>query len=133
MNGVETEEEFETLWNEMMDTHVPPENSKWLRDMYLLRCRWASVFSQNIFTAGMHATTRSEGTNRVLKAFSRSSNSLFEFVTSYEKIQLRWRAIEAAEDTANIWLPGKKSVKIACSLKLLLYILVPFTDSLSTN
>lgn len=62
MNGVETED-FERLWHRMMDTHVHGEHS-WLEEIYVLWKRWASVFSQTVFTAGMRATTRSEGTNQ---------------------------------------------------------------------
>lgn len=103
MNGVETEEEFESLWSEMMQSHVPPDHT-WLRNIYHLRHRWASVFSQEVFTAGLHATSQSEGTNRVFESIE-SSNSLHDCLTCYERIQSRWRAMESAEDAACLCLP----------------------------
>lgn len=106
MTWVESEEEFDNLWNDMMATHVPPDNT-WLPEMYTLRKRWASIFSQKIFTARMVATSRSEGTNRVLEAMIRSSNSLHDFGCAYEKIQARWREVECAEDVACLWVPGQ--------------------------
>lgn len=106
MNWVETEEEFENLWSEMMSTHVQADNT-WLPEMYTLRHRWASVFSQNVFKAGMVSTSRSEGTNKVLKAMIRSCSSLHEFACAYENVQTRWRDIERAEDAACLWLPGQ--------------------------
>lgn len=75
-------------------------------DVHLAQ-RWASVFSQKVFTAGMVATCRSEGTNRVLKAMIRSSSSLFDFACAYEKVQARWRDVERAEDAACLWVPSQ--------------------------
>lgn len=133
MNGVETEEEFESLWNEMIDPHVPPEKSKWLRDMYLLRRRWASVFSQSIFTTGMHTTTRSQGTNRVLKAFSRSSNSLLILLHLTRRCNCVGMPLKLLRILQIFGCLVNLSVKILCSFKLLLCTLVPVIESLSTN
>lgn len=106
MNWAETEDDFENIWAEMMSKYVPATNT-WLPEMYTLRHRWSSVFSRNIFTAGMVATSRSEGTNKVLKAMIKSSSTLHDLAQAYEKVQTRWRDVEREEDAACLWLPGQ--------------------------
>ncbi|XP_057771040.1 protein FAR-RED IMPAIRED RESPONSE 1-like [Salvia miltiorrhiza] len=83
MNWCESEEEFESLWTKMIADHGLAEH-RWFASMYRLRQRWASVFTNSRFSAGLHATSRSEVTNRVLKDLSRRSGSLFEFVLNYK-------------------------------------------------
>lgn len=70
----------------MMERHVPEENT-WLHEIYTLRKKWAYIFTQDIFKAGMVATLRSEGTNKVLKRMIRRRDSLHEFACAYEQVQ----------------------------------------------
>ncbi|KAH6806027.1 hypothetical protein C2S51_030858 [Perilla frutescens var. frutescens] len=109
MNHVETEAEFEELWSEMISTYQLTDH-RWFRAMYKIRRRWASVFTQTLFTDGLLATSRSEVTNKVLKDMCSRNSSLYEFMVYYEEIQKRWRVNEKAEDTYCIWLPGQFSM-----------------------
>ncbi|GFQ08365.1 protein far1-related sequence 5 [Phtheirospermum japonicum] len=72
---------------------------KWLNGMYKLRHKWATAFSNERFSAGLLATSRSEATNLVLKKAGNRSISLYDFVMNYEKIQKSWRDKEKVEDT----------------------------------
>ncbi|KAK6115901.1 hypothetical protein DH2020_008170 [Rehmannia glutinosa] len=98
MSHCESEEEFEATWKSMMDQYNLGSH-KWLNGMYKLRHKWATAFSNQKFSAGLLATSRSEATNLVLKKAGNKSISLYDFVLIYEKIQTNWRAKEKAEDT----------------------------------
>ncbi|KAL0361050.1 UNVERIFIED_CONTAM: protein FAR1-RELATED SEQUENCE 7 [Sesamum radiatum] len=98
MQRCESEEEFEVAWKSMVD-HYDLSNHKWWNGMYNLRHRWATAFSNTKFSAGLLATSRSEGTNSVLKKAGGRTISLYNFVLNYEKIQKSWRANEKTEDT----------------------------------
>lgn len=75
--------------------------------MYRIHSRWASVYSKGIFSAGLHATSRSEATNKVLKAMKRKNSCLFDFVQNCEEVVAWWRTKEVGEDTIGIWDPGQ--------------------------
>lgn len=79
MNGIESKAEFGSLWKIMITTYNLGR-SKWFREMHKIRHRCASVFTQGLFCVGLHATSRSEATNLVLKHLQKSNISLYEFV-----------------------------------------------------
>ncbi|KAK6129284.1 hypothetical protein DH2020_036993 [Rehmannia glutinosa] len=98
MTYCESEEEFEATWKILIDDYNL-KGHKWLNGMYKLRHKWATAFSNHKFSAGLLATSRSEGTNSVLKKVGNRTISLYDFVLNFEKIQNNWRAKEKAEDT----------------------------------
>ncbi|KAH6775855.1 hypothetical protein C2S52_013416 [Perilla frutescens var. hirtella] len=59
MHGCEIEYEFELTWRSMIERHGLQDHT-WFDTMYSLRSRWADVFTNQYFSAGMHATSRSE-------------------------------------------------------------------------
>ncbi|KAG8369589.1 hypothetical protein BUALT_Bualt14G0029400 [Buddleja alternifolia] len=98
MNHCDSEEEFEATWRKMIHEYNL-SGHKWLNGMYKLRQKWATAFSKHRFSAGLLATSRSEGTNSVLKKAGDRTISLYDFVLSYEKIQKTWRENEKVVDT----------------------------------
>ncbi|XP_073045332.1 protein FAR1-RELATED SEQUENCE 5-like [Primulina eburnea] len=98
MTYCESEDEFEVTWRYMIDTYSLGGH-KWLNDMYKIRQKWATAFSNGRFSAGLLATSRSEVTNMVLKKSGNKTSSLYEFVVNYSKIQKNWRVKEKTEDT----------------------------------
>ncbi|KAH6794924.1 hypothetical protein C2S52_005401 [Perilla frutescens var. hirtella] len=106
MNGCETEDEFEEVWQQLIETYELV-NNRWFSNMYNLRSRWSSVFTNDRFSAGMHATSRSEVTNRILKDLGKRSNTLYEFVVHYCEVQNEWRERENAEDALCRSMPGQ--------------------------
>ncbi|KAG8387804.1 hypothetical protein BUALT_Bualt02G0059200 [Buddleja alternifolia] len=98
MTYCESEEEFESVWKNMIDEYNLIDH-KWLNGMYKLRHKWATAFSNHKFSAGLLATSRSESTNSVLKKVGDKTITLYQFVQNYEKVQKVWRANEKAEDT----------------------------------
>ncbi|KAG8374168.1 hypothetical protein BUALT_Bualt11G0102800 [Buddleja alternifolia] len=98
MHHCDSEEEFEVTWKKMIDDYNL-DGHNWLKGMYNLSRRWSTTFSNNKFSAGLLATSRSEGTNSILKKAGNRTISLYSFVLNYEKVQKTWRANERIEDT----------------------------------
>ncbi|XP_012836749.1 PREDICTED: protein FAR1-RELATED SEQUENCE 5-like [Erythranthe guttata] len=97
MEFCESEEEFENVWSKMIADYNPYDHS-WLNNMYKLRNKWSTAFSKHRFSAGLKATSRSEGTNSTLKVGGKSTHSLFECVVRFEKVQNTWRQDEREND-----------------------------------
>ncbi|XP_057779873.1 protein FAR1-RELATED SEQUENCE 5-like [Salvia miltiorrhiza] len=105
MNGCENDEEFESSWTTMMEDFNLVGN-RWFSGMYKLKKRWSSAFTRDRFTGGLHATSRSEATNKVLKELCRSTTSVHEFVVGFERLQRNWRTQEFEEDALCRGMPG---------------------------
>ncbi|XP_023871700.1 protein FAR-RED IMPAIRED RESPONSE 1-like [Quercus suber] len=93
----ETESEFKTSWDALLKDYNLVGN-KWLSTLYENRERWCSVFSHNIFSARMKASSRSESVNNVFQHMSCKTMRLTEFVHEYEKTSKNMRVEELEED-----------------------------------
>ncbi|KAH6796808.1 hypothetical protein C2S52_021362 [Perilla frutescens var. hirtella] len=71
---------------------------KWLNNMYKIRREWAITFSNDKFSTGLLATSRSESTNSALKKVGSSTITLYDFVLNFEKILNSWHTSESYED-----------------------------------
>ena len=68
--------------------------------MYNLRHKWVIAFSNQIFSAGLMSTFRSEGTNIALKKeIENSTSTLLNCVQGYEKVLSNWRTQEKINDS----------------------------------
>ncbi|XP_057793348.1 protein FAR1-RELATED SEQUENCE 5-like [Salvia miltiorrhiza] len=105
MNGCENAEEFDATWNSMMEEFNLSQN-RWFKTMYNLRKRWPSAFTVEKFSGGLHATSRSEVTNKVIKELCSSTSSVYEFILGFEKLQKNWRTREFEEDALCRGMPG---------------------------
>ncbi|XP_057770058.1 protein FAR1-RELATED SEQUENCE 5-like [Salvia miltiorrhiza] len=105
MNGCESGEQFDIVWRRMIDEHNLSEH-KWFLSMHKLRKRWSSAFTRDKFSGGLHATSRSEVTNKVLKELCSTTSTLHEFVVGFEKMQKSWRTREFEEDALCRGMPG---------------------------
>lgn len=106
MNQCETESEFELVWHNMIEKYELA-SVHWFTSMYNLKERWSTVFTNGKYNAGLHATSRSEVTNKVLKDLCSCSSSLYQFILHFERIQQDWRTREAADDTLDLGIPGQ--------------------------
>ena len=59
---------------------------KWLKSLYEIREKWCSIFSLNIFSVRIKASSRSESTNNVFHNMTSKTMSLTEFVLHYETV-----------------------------------------------
>ncbi|XP_057771005.1 protein FAR1-RELATED SEQUENCE 5-like [Salvia miltiorrhiza] len=105
MNGCDTEDEFELTWMCMIDEYGLAQN-RWFNTMYGLKKRWSSVFTNQQFCTGLHVTSRSEVTNKVIKNLCSANISLHDFVLKFEEVQIQWRRKEAEDDALCIGMPG---------------------------
>ncbi|XP_057808511.1 protein FAR1-RELATED SEQUENCE 5-like [Salvia miltiorrhiza] len=105
MNGCEGADEFETSWARLIEEFNLMDN-KWFKSMYNLRKRWSSAFTLDKFSGGLHATSRSEVTNKVIKELCSSTSSVYDFVLGFEKMQKNWRTTEFEEDALCRGMPG---------------------------
>ncbi|XP_057789228.1 protein FAR1-RELATED SEQUENCE 5-like [Salvia miltiorrhiza] len=105
MSGCETAEEFESTWISMIVEHNLSEH-RWFTTMYNLRKRWSSAFTRDKFSGGLHATSRSEVTNKVIKDLCKSTSSVYDFVIGFESVMESWRLTESEEDALGRGVPG---------------------------
>ncbi|XP_030958312.1 protein FAR1-RELATED SEQUENCE 5-like [Quercus lobata] len=79
------EDEFLTVWNEMLDKYNIREN-KWLIDLFKLKEKWVQAYVKRIFTAEMKTTQLSESFNVDLKDCLRTDLNIVEFFTYFERV-----------------------------------------------
>jgi hypothetical protein len=80
-----TIEEFETLWNNMLDKHSV-QHLKSLKVMYENRDRFVLVYFKHNFFPFICSTSRSEGTNAIFKDNVGPTSSLIMFIKEYDRI-----------------------------------------------
>ncbi|KAL4603589.1 hypothetical protein ACB092_10G134800 [Castanea dentata] len=93
----ETESEFESSWDALLSDYNLVGN-KWLNTLYENREKWCSVFSHNIFSARIKASSRSESVNNVFQHMACKIMRLTKFVYEYEKASKNMRVEELEED-----------------------------------
>ncbi|KAK6147596.1 hypothetical protein DH2020_018508 [Rehmannia glutinosa] len=116
MEFCESEEEFEEVWSKMIADYSLYDHS-WLKNMYKLRHKWSTAFSKKRFSAGLKATSRSEGTNSTLKDGGKKTHTLFECVLRFEKVQNKWRQDEKENDFKCRHGMPTLAVKMNCLLR----------------
>ncbi|MCL7037455.1 hypothetical protein MKW94_026412 [Papaver nudicaule] len=95
----ETEEEFQFCWDALVKKYNLAKN-EWLQDLYLLREKWAQIYVQEYFCAGITTTKIDGGMNFVKKYFKRTL-TLREFVARYEKAVASRREKEKNQDSVS--------------------------------
>ncbi|KAL9165651.1 hypothetical protein ABFS82_06G184300 [Erythranthe guttata] len=116
MEFCESEEEFDDIWTKMIAGFNLYDHS-WLNNMYKLRSKWSTAFSKHRFSAGLKATSRSEGTNSTLKMGGKRTHTLYDCVVRFENVQNTWRQDEKENDFRNRHGAPTLAVKSNCLLK----------------
>ncbi|XP_039134194.1 protein FAR1-RELATED SEQUENCE 5-like [Dioscorea cayenensis subsp. rotundata] len=93
----ESIEAFENRWGELQATYNI-DDKHWLSKMYNIRHKWVALYWQDIFTAGMTSTQRSESINSFFDGFVNAQTPLDEFVIQYDKALFARRNDEENED-----------------------------------
>ncbi|KAM0864970.1 hypothetical protein ACQ4PT_043549 [Festuca glaucescens] len=88
---------FEQKWQELLITYDLVENS-WIQTLYGLREKWAAVYRNDLFSADMTSTQRSEGMNNVFKKQFRKKLCVSELLVEYEKCAASLRENELDAD-----------------------------------
>ncbi|KAL3512933.1 hypothetical protein ACH5RR_025650 [Cinchona calisaya] len=109
LSSCETEFEFEATWSRMIREYNL-EGHCWLERLYGLRHKWCTALNNDAFSAGFRSTSRSEGTNNVLKEIGHVRTSLTIFVLEFERKMREWRQSEADADF--MCKQGRKSIQV---------------------
>ncbi|KAF7152920.1 hypothetical protein RHSIM_Rhsim01G0113700 [Rhododendron simsii] len=86
----ESPEEFDATWayivgKSNLSTH------QWLQSMYEIRDRWVPAYTKHIFSAHMTSSQRAEISHAFFKRYLSDKNSMYEFVTQFERALARLR------------------------------------------
>lgn len=80
----ETREEFDARWVEVVEKAKLTSN-EWLNGMYTIRERWVPVYMNHMFSAHMTSSQRAEISHAFFKRYLSPHNSLWDFVTRFER------------------------------------------------
>ena len=100
MTGCDSKEEFQSTWDEMMNV-FKLQDHKWLKSMYKIRQKWSTAFTNDVFSAGIKSSQRSESTNSVLGDIAGKTTSLTHFLVAFEKMVKKWRQLEVENEFKN--------------------------------
>ncbi|KAJ3695466.1 hypothetical protein LUZ60_000843 [Juncus effusus] len=93
----ETEMEFNDTWKTILEEYNLQDHD-WLTDLYNLRDKWSSILHKDAFDAGITSPEKIETLTNILTNISNESTSLFDLVSSIDKLTASWRAVESEED-----------------------------------
>ncbi|PNX78819.1 protein FAR1-related sequence 5-like [Trifolium pratense] len=116
MTGCDSEEEFQNTWDGMLkefDLHDHP----WLSNMYKIRHKWSTAYSNNVFSAGIKSSQRSESTNSVLGNIAGKTTSLTDFLVAFEKMVKKWRQLEVEKEFKNSQSAPPRVINISETLR----------------
>ncbi|KAI8550422.1 hypothetical protein RHMOL_Rhmol06G0105300 [Rhododendron molle] len=112
----ESPKEFDATWayivgKSNLSTH------QWLQSMYEIHARWVLAYTRHIFSVHMTSSQRAEISHAFFKMYLSDNNSMYEFVTRFERALARLRHNELDSNHKDInekpvlktsWLMEKK-------------------------
>ncbi|KAI8535604.1 hypothetical protein RHMOL_Rhmol10G0186900 [Rhododendron molle] len=97
----ESSEEFDPTWAYIVEkTNL--STHQWLHSMYEIRARWVPTYTRHIFSAHMTSSQRAEISHSFFKRYLSDNNSMYEFVTRFERALARLRHNELDLDHKDI-------------------------------
>ncbi|KAK0593930.1 hypothetical protein LWI29_030171 [Acer saccharum] len=96
-----TREEFDSNWIEIVEKSNLNDNA-WLRSMYELRSKWVPVYINHVFSVGMSSSQRAEISHAFFKRYVSKKNSLFDFITRFNRALAHQRHEELRADHVDI-------------------------------
>ncbi|BAF12524.2 Os03g0598600 [Oryza sativa Japonica Group] len=97
MNNSVTEEEFEYLWNEMVDSYEV-QHIYFLKHMWSIRKRFIPVYFKTNFCPFIKSTALSEGTNSRFKKDVGPQYSIISFLIEYVRVMDTIQNLEQLDD-----------------------------------
>lgn len=97
MNNSVTEEEFEYLWNEMVDSYEV-QHINFLKHMWSIRKRFIPVYFKTNFCPFIKSTALSEGTNSRFKKDVGPQYSIISFLIEYVRVMDTIQNLEQLDD-----------------------------------
>jgi hypothetical protein len=117
MSGCDSEEEFQNTWDGMLE-EFNLHDHRWLNNMYEIRHKWSTAYSNNVFSAGIKSSQRSESTNCVLGDIAGKTTSLTDFLVAFEKMVKKWRQLEVEKEFKNSQSAPPRVINISEILRL---------------
>ncbi|KAF7152714.1 hypothetical protein RHSIM_Rhsim01G0152900 [Rhododendron simsii] len=112
----ESPEEFDATWAYIVGKSNLSSH-QWLQSMYEIRDRWVLAYMRHIFSTHMTSSQRAEISHSFFKRYMSNNNSMYEFVTRFDRALARLRYNELDLDHKDIneklvlktsWLMEKK-------------------------
>ncbi|GAB2280668.1 hypothetical protein Dimus_039422 [Dionaea muscipula] len=97
----DTPEEFEWGWQQVVE-RANLSGNEWLKTLFRLREHWVPVYMKHIFSAGMTSSQRAEISHAFFKRYVSPNNSLWDFVTRFERAISRLRHNELDMDHKDV-------------------------------
>ncbi|KAF7144470.1 hypothetical protein RHSIM_Rhsim04G0171600 [Rhododendron simsii] len=80
----ETPEEFDAKWMDIVHKANVSSN-EWLKGLYEIRERWVPAYMKHMFSAHMTSSQRAEISHAFFKRYVSENNSLWDFVTRFDR------------------------------------------------
>ncbi|GAB2286446.1 hypothetical protein Dimus_039769 [Dionaea muscipula] len=93
--------EFEWGWQQVVE-RANLSGNEWLNNLFKIRERWVPVYMKHIFSAHMASSQRAESTHAFFKKYVSPNNTLFDFVTRFERAISRIRHNELDMDHKDV-------------------------------
>ncbi|TYG76518.1 hypothetical protein ES288_D03G120500v1 [Gossypium darwinii] len=98
----QSEEEFDMLWNSLVDQYKLHENEL-LKTLYMLRKKWSPVFAGSTFFAGIQSADGCKAIRTIFQSLMKENMTLLKFAHRYQTVAKEQRTKEIDDD-----LCGKK-------------------------
>ncbi|PPE01780.1 hypothetical protein GOBAR_DD01219 [Gossypium barbadense] len=98
----QSEEEFDMLWNSLVDQYKLHENER-LKTLYMLRKKWSPVFAGSTFFAGIQSADGCKAIRTIFQSLMKENMTLLKFAHRYQTVAKEQRTKEIDDD-----LCGKK-------------------------
>ncbi|KAF7151809.1 hypothetical protein RHSIM_Rhsim02G0105500 [Rhododendron simsii] len=97
----ESPEEFDATWAYIVGKSNLSSH-QWLQSMYEIRDRWVPAYTKHIFSAHMTSSQRAEISHAFFKRYMSDKNSMYEFVTRFDRALACLRHNELDSDHKDI-------------------------------
>ncbi|TYI35591.1 hypothetical protein ES332_A03G086600v1 [Gossypium tomentosum] len=93
----QSEEEFDMLWNSLVDQYKLHENER-LKTLYMLRKKWSPVFAGSTFFAGIQSADGCKAIRTIFQSLMKENMTLLKFAHRYQTVAKEQRIKEIDDD-----------------------------------
>ncbi|MBA0707637.1 hypothetical protein Golax_019667, partial [Gossypium laxum] len=93
----QSEEEFDMLWNSLVDQYKLHENER-LKTLYMLRKKWSPVFAGSTFFAGIQSADGCKAIRTIFQSLMKENMTLLKFAHRYQTVAKEQRTKEIDDD-----------------------------------
>ncbi|XP_047941420.1 protein FAR1-RELATED SEQUENCE 5-like isoform X4 [Salvia hispanica] len=97
VTGCRNGDEFEKCWRSMVSIYGLQDNS-WFKRLYDLRHKWSAAYNNDIFSAGILSSQKSESINTTIGFNAKETANLNDLCIIFKNIVERWRSNERNDE-----------------------------------